>query len=175
MSLLEQQNFLAKLYTDAQIRRDFLSEPKIIGRKYLLNDTEIQELIEIFPDEIEVFAESLFHKRLREVEKLLPMILEEMGDEFEKNFENFTRNFIPKTIKKHLEDASEFCKFLSKQKDLSELTLEIVKFESAKLDFYGYGKKLVVKSFWFDVKSKQKLIRKRMRIWIRFGNKEYFI
>ncbi len=86
MSLREQQNFLAKLYTDEQLRRAFLSEPSKIGEENYLNETEITEISEMLPEEISFFAESLVLKRLRQVEKFLPLTRKVCGDEFQRLF-----------------------------------------------------------------------------------------
>ena len=49
MSLLNVQNFLARIYTDENLRREFLSAPEVIGKANNLNETEIAELAEVFP------------------------------------------------------------------------------------------------------------------------------
>ena len=49
MSLQKQQNLLAKLYTDAEFRRAFLSEPEKIGAENDLSEREIAEIAGIMP------------------------------------------------------------------------------------------------------------------------------
>ncbi|MGI9054354.1 MAG: hypothetical protein ACR2F2_00995, partial [Pyrinomonadaceae bacterium] len=137
MSLLEQQNFLAKLYTDEKLRRDFLSEPSKIGQENYLNEIEIAEITEILPEEISFFAESLFWKRLREVEKFLPLTRKVSDDVFQKLFREFSQNYNPQTIKKHLEDANGFCLFLQQNNSVSEIVKNTAKYEQAKLKFYN--------------------------------------
>lgn len=185
MSLLEQQNLLAKLYTDENLRRHFLSAPKKIGRENNLTDCEIAELTAILPFELTFFADSLVWKRLREVEKFLPLTKEFAGEDFTKLFKDFSQNFNPQSIKKHLEDAFEFCAFLENSKFVSDLIKNTARFEQAKLVFFGYGKTFVYRKFQFDMReiSRQGAkrqskypIRKTFAIWLKIGkrNVHYF-
>ncbi len=185
MSLLDQQNLLAKLYTDENFRREFLSEPEKIGRENFLNEKEISDIKEILPGEINAFADSLFYKRLREAERLLPLTRKILEDSFENYFREFSSVFNPKSVKKHLEDAFEFSAFLQK-KDFETLWInDLAKFEQAKLEFSGFGKNFVVKSFDFDIrgifliKNETKIElkkRKTFAVWLRIGKKiKHFI
>jgi len=187
MSLREQQNFLAKLYTDEQFRRDFLSEPLKIGAENYLTESEIAEISEMLPEEISFFAESLSRKRLREVEKLLPLTRKLLGDDFQHFFHKYSQFYNPQTSKKHLEDAIEFCNFLQKSDSVSEISKNTAKYERAKLKFYGDGKQLVVCVLSYDVREiSQQSANKtnintnkktKIAIWFRVGKtvKHYFI
>lgn len=179
MSLQEQQNFLARLYTDTELRRAFLSAPEKIGRENNLNEKEINELAGILPDELNFFAETLFWKRLREVEKLLPLTRKFSGKDFGSFFRAFSQTYNPQTVKKHTEDAIEFCKFLQKS-NASEIAKNVAKFEQTKLEFFGYGKRFAVCTLDFDLREisrkdakAQSEIRRRktIAVWLKIGNK----
>ncbi len=114
MSLLEQQNFLAKVFTDENLRGKFLSEPMNIGKENNLSETEIEQIQQLLPEQIKFFADSLFYKRLHEVEKFLPLTRKVLDKKFEIHFREFANEFLPNTIKKHLEDAVEFSEYLRK-------------------------------------------------------------
>lgn len=169
MSLLEQQNFLARVYTDENLRRVFLAEPQKIGEKNDLTESEINEILEIFPDEINAFAESLIWKRLREVEKILPLTKQNLGANFTELFREFAPTFNSTSVKRHLEDALEFAKFLQR-KNIAPLAKDIAKYELAKLVFYALRKNLVVRRFNFDVQTEQP--KKHLKIWLRICNRE---
>jgi hypothetical protein len=169
MSLLDVQNFLARIYTDENLRREFLSAPEVIGKANNLNETEIAELAEVFPDELNSFAESLFYKRLREVEKFLPLTNQVLKQNFEKQFRIFADSYLPSTVKKHLEDAVEFCSYLQKNKSASDIAKNTAKFEQAKLEFFGFEKPLVVRIFDYDIKTNKK--RKHLAVWLRIGKR----
>jgi hypothetical protein len=184
MSLLKQQDFLAKLYTDERLRRDFITSSLKIGSENGLSESEIREIREIFHEEINFFAESLFRKRLNEAEKLLPFTGRILKSDFEKLFRDFSQNYQSQTIKKHLEDALEFCRFVQKSGSVSRIGKDAAKYESAKLRFFASGEKFVFCRLTFDIheisnfnKNVESLdlskISKKTKfvVWFRFGRK----
>ncbi|MDQ3180463.1 MAG: hypothetical protein M3Q33_08085 [Acidobacteriota bacterium] len=182
MSLLEQQNFLAKVFTDENLRGKFLSEPMNIGKENNLSETEIEQIQQLLPEQIKFFADSLFYKRLHEVEKFLPLTRKVLDKKFEIHFREFANEFLPNTIKKHLEDAVEFSEYLRKTE--TTWIKDLIGFEQARLIFNGYGKRFVFKKFRFDVKEILKISRQNAKpqnvrknisfaIWLRLGNKIY--
>ena len=178
MSLQKQQDFLARLFIDEGLRQNFLSAPEKIGAENGLNESEINDLQIILPEQISFFAESLFWKRLREVEKMLPLTKEFLDANFVELFREFAENYNPNTVKKHLEDAIEFCKFLAKA-GVSEIVKNVAKFEQTKLEFFGYGKRFAICRLDYDIKeiSREgaKAQRKTFAIWLKIGNKiKYF-
>lgn len=180
MSLLEQQNLLARLYTDENFRREFLSEPEKIGKENSLNEQEIADIKDILPDEIKAFADSLFYKRLREVEKFLPLTRKFLIKDFENYFKEFALEFNPKSVKKHLEDSIEFAEFLQTKNMEPFWIKDLAKFEKSKLEFSGFGKNFVIKSFDFDIRQIFRLNnetvnelkkRKTLAVWLKIGKK----
>jgi hypothetical protein len=180
MSLQEQQNLLAKLYTDAKFRRAFLSQPEKIGAENGLSEAETQEISEVMPEELEFFADSLFWKRLREVEKFLPLTRKVLDEDFPIHFREFSQSFNPQTVKKHFEDAFGFCRFLQKQK-ISDFAENTAKFEQAKLEFFGRERRFVICRLDFDFKNftlsddnpKFEIPerKKKIAVWLRIGKR----
>jgi hypothetical protein len=177
MSLHEQQNFLARLYTDENLRRAFALEPQKIGTENLLNETEIAELAAVFPEELDFFAASLVWKRLRETKKFLPLTEKILGADFEKLFRRFSQNYNPQTIKKHLADALEFSRFLQAA-NVSELAQTAARFERAKLEFFNGAQTLKICKLDYDIREIARdfpptaLKRKtKFAVWLRFGNR----
>lgn len=112
MSLLEQQNFLARIYTDPRVRDQFVSEPETVGLEYGLNPSEIDDLKTVAGDDIVFFSDSLIWKRLREVERLLPRTRKALGADFCSFFFKFAPAFNPQHTRKHYEDAVKFCDYV---------------------------------------------------------------
>ncbi len=176
MSLLDVQNFLARLYTDESLRREFSSAPEKIGKVNNLNEKEIAELTEILPAELNLFADSLRWKRLREVEKLLPFTKQVLAEEFEIYFREFAGKFLPATVKKHLEDAIQFAEFLQgKEKNWKK---DLAQYERAKLEFNNCDKNFIFKVFDYDIKEilrtgaqahREFKRKKTFAIWLRIG------
>lgn len=178
MSLQKQQDFLARLFTDESLRQNFLSEPKKVGLANDLSDTDIAELQTVLPEQLTFFADSLLWKRLREVEKFLPMTKKVLGENFKILFKEFSQTFNPTSVKKHLEDAIEFCKILQIKELEPVYAKDIAKFEQGKLEFHGCGKRFVWKMFNYDIKeflrnSQKSNLRKRitLTIWLKIGGK----
>ncbi|MEZ5346024.1 MAG: hypothetical protein R2681_10765 [Pyrinomonadaceae bacterium] len=174
MGLLEQQNFLARLYVDEDFRKRFAAEPENIGRQNKLTGSEIADLEMILPDEVEAFAQSLYHKRFREVEKLLPFARKSLVEEFGILFEEFSATYNPNSVKKHIEDAFQFCRFLSGNPRLSKSQKAAVRFEQAKLEFFGLGKSFVFRRFGGGIKTDNGK-RRRFGLWLRLGKREFII
>jgi hypothetical protein len=91
-------------------------------------------------EELDYFSKTLLTKRLREVEKLLPITRTHGGADFEPLFREFAATFSPVTVKKHFEDALAFLGFLEKRQ-LAAGVREAVRFELAKLAFLGSAKR----------------------------------
>ena len=171
MGLEQQQNLLARLYTDADFRRAFLSEPEKVGAENDLTGAEIGELAAIMPEELNFFAESLFWKRLREVEKFLPLTRKVLAADFTALFREFSQTFNPQSVKKHFEDALEFCLFLHGARDVSDLARSAAKFERSKLEFFGHEKRLVVCRLDYDLRMEVPEKKKVTAVWLRFGRR----
>ncbi len=154
MSLIEQQNFTARLFLDGSLRRIFLENAEKIGAENGLNGEEIEIIKQTLNRDFEFFADSLFFKRLNEVEKLLPLTRKVLGKkEFEKLFRAFAQKFTPQSIKKHLEDSIEFVDFLRSENTLEALWLnDLARFEQARLVFNGGGKHFVLRKFRHDIR-----------------------
>ena len=187
MSLLQQQNLLAKLYTDENLRAAFFSEPEKIGKEFFLNESEITEISEMLQEEISFFSESLIFKRLREAEKILPLVRESIGDDFPRLFREFAQLYNPQTVKKHLEDALEFCVFLQKHASVSEISKNAAKYEWAKLKFFNDSPPITICFLRFDVRkinnqnaltnNSNEKRKTKIAVWLRAGNtvKHFFI
>jgi hypothetical protein len=174
MSLQNRQNLLAKLYTDAEFRRAFLSEPEKIGAENDLSQAEIEEIATVMPEELEFFAESLFWKRLREAEKFLPVTRRALEADFTRLFREFSQGYNPQTIKKHLEDALEFCRFLQFE-NISEEAKNAARFERAKHSFFAFEKRISVCRLDFDLVRFQQTgvweAKKKTAIWLKIGKR----
>lgn len=178
MSLLEVQNLTARIYTDENLRLEFLAAPEKVGKQNNLTEKEIRDLAEVLPAELNFFADSLVNKRLRETEKLLPLTRKILEKNFEKYFREFANQYTPESTKKHLEDAVQFADFLQTKPIELFWARDAAKFERAKFEFHNFGKRLVFEIFDCDVRdfARQSAdapgeIRKKktLAIWVRFG------
>lgn len=133
-SLREQQDILARLYTDDRFRAAFLKAPDSFAERLGVSKAEGEGLANVAGGDVEWFAESLVSKRLREVRKMLPMTEQEFGaKEFARRFREFADQFSPTSVKKHLEDSLAFAKSLVKDPSIEGSERSMARFESLRL------------------------------------------
>ncbi len=113
---------------------------------------EATEIASSAGDEIRIFADSLIWKRLREVEKFLPITRRVLGDKFEELFRKHAEGFNPTTVKKHYEDAMELGHFLQQSNSVEHLVENVVKFETAKLSHFVEGRRVTVCLLRYDLR-----------------------
>lgn len=164
MSLQEQQNLLAKLYTTPELRDEFFARPHETGARFGMTEKESDDLALVVRDELEYFASSLIQKRLQEVEKLLPLTSRFAGGDFRSGFREFAATFVPNGVKKHLEDALAFCDFLAAR----EVVPEIARFERKKLAFAASDDRFACCLTSVDPVTGERT-RTRLAIWSRRG------
>lgn len=181
MGLLEQQNLLARLYTDAQLRDGFLENPDPTAAQLGLNKEEAAAIIAILPDEVTFFSRSLVNKRLREVEKLLPLCRKILGEDFARLFEEFAHTHNLKSIRKHLEDAIGFADWLINREGVAPMVRDAARFESTRHRFVSSGRFfsycLLAHDVRRDLNAKTPSSRRTLVVWFRLGGRvfNYFI
>lgn len=175
MALKQQQDLLARLYTDVDFQLRFLAFPLSFNEEFGLEAAEAESLARVASSEVRWFSESLVRKRLREVAKLLPLTKRAMGTEFDWRFLEFSAKFKPTSIKKHLEDALAFAdSVLSNPNDA--VAKSIVRFETARLRHNAFGRWLSICMLRHDPRSLPALdsgtdLRKGIGIWIAIGRR----
>jgi hypothetical protein len=173
MGLLEQQNLLARLYTDADLRGAFLENPDSAASEFGLTREEAASVAAILPGEVLFFSRSLVHKRLREVEKLLPLCRKFLGDDFARLFDEFSSGHNPTSTKKHLDDALAFTDWLLK-KEISPLTRDAARLESTRHRFFISNRSLSYCLLAHDFRhGRMTKPRKTIAIWCRFRSRVY--
>ncbi|MCW5958748.1 MAG: hypothetical protein KIS76_01225 [Pyrinomonadaceae bacterium] len=180
MGLIEQQKFLAKLYTDDTLRKSFIKDPAFTGSANQLSEIEIRELLSIIETEIECFAESLYFKRLHEVERLLYLTARELKHDFRTHFKVFSNTFIPDQVKKHLQDALEFSEFLESNSEIEPWVKDLAKFERCRLEFHNFERRIVAAQLKYDIRERSKdplasepALRRTFAVWLRAGNRTF--
>ncbi len=83
MGLMETQALLARLFTNAQLRRGFLEEPIATGKGFGLDAAEAETLARLDRREVEDFARSLLGKRALDARKALPLTARALGEAFD--------------------------------------------------------------------------------------------
>lgn len=109
MALANCQTLLAKLITDATVRKRFFADPVRVGLEFGLGPEEAARLALLSACQAEDFAGSLRKKRLGEVGKLLPLSrLVLTNAAFSELFHRHAARFSAVGVNKHRDDAVAF-------------------------------------------------------------------
>jgi hypothetical protein len=73
MELAQQQQILAQLYTNAELRRRFFTDPEATGQSFGLSPLAAQELAQISASQVRYFARSPSAQALKEVAQIFPV------------------------------------------------------------------------------------------------------
>lgn len=133
MSLKEQQDLLAKLYTDPDLQLEFAADPSTVLSRYEIGEDESESFSVLADVEIKFFADSLVAKRFREVRKLLSISANCLGPRFRECFVEFAPKYNPTSVKKHAEDATAFSQHLLEKTNLNDIERDAIAFESTRL------------------------------------------
>jgi hypothetical protein len=180
VSLLEQQKTLARLLTDPLFRERFLADPNLNGQSLGLSKAETDELVRVADRDLPMFAESLVWKRLKEVEKLLPLTGRIAGEGFRRLFFEFAPTFNSQAIRKHKEDAVHFCRFIEERHRDGPLG-DAARFERTRLTFFNEERRLAFCRSLYDLSTpardnagSTRKGRTAVAVWIRPGKKRVF-
>lgn len=174
MGLQEQQNFLARLYTDPELLAAFVSDPQhVAGTRGGLSQFDIEAIAPISLKEVGAFAESLFWKRFHEVEKVLPITARLLAHDFETLFREFSATYNPNSITKHLDDAIEFARYLRRSPTIAVHVRDAARLEGSRLTFFHRDRRIGFVLLRHDVRLPVPIRRWRAAVWFRFRGRVY--
>lgn len=166
------QPILAQLYTNAELRSRFFTNPELVGAELGLNTTQIQQLSLLSATEVNLFASSLKRKRLGEVRELLPMSAKALDKEFSRLFWQYAETYLPQGIKKHLLDAIAFATYIEKVDNIEpDWILDLVKYEKSWLEAAEPNRRLIIRRFRYAINRRdgnfQLFAQPSLSIWLR--------
>jgi hypothetical protein len=156
MGLAEVQVFLARLYTDPELRARFLADPTAAAVAAGLDADDVAGAAHVPPTQVRLFARSLLRKRLGEVAKLLPATRAAVGDRFARWFFGYAETTAPDGIDKHWRDAQAFAAYLLRMPELDELPMnarETLRYEAAWLRALDPGRRFQVRGFRYATRD----------------------
>lgn len=86
MALAQAQALLARLFTDARLRRAFFQDAIGVAKDFGLDDEDARRVATIDRREVEDFAKSLFGKRALDARKTMPLTARALGVHFNRLF-----------------------------------------------------------------------------------------
>lgn len=155
MGLAETQKFLARLYTDAGLRRRFFADPLRTGEEFGLGRDEARQLARLSERQVNFFADSLHAKRLQEVRDLLPLTVRALGTRAASIFRDYAETNLPRGLRKHREDAAAFAVYLAESGALggteSAWVADLARYEKTWLEVADMRRGFVARRFRRDV------------------------
>lgn len=176
MALAETQALLARLFTDAQVRRDFFSEPRETARRCGLTEQEAETFATLDRRQVEDFAKSLLGKRALDARKALPRTAKALGRDFDRLLSQAIDG--PPSPERHRGDAAALAGLLASQEDTDRPWIgELVRYEMTILLAARPGAVLLLRRFAYPVDDIARQLvagarvdvspRKRIGLWLR--------
>lgn len=150
MPLAHQQQFLARLLTDATLRQQFDTDPTATCRAAGLTDDDTAQVVVIAAADVNYFATSLIHKRRRQVEHLLPLTCCVLGSRFPTLFARYAATTVPHGVKRHQQDSLAFAEFLQSQ-DMGPQLIELARYEATWLKARNTKVRFITRYFKFPM------------------------
>jgi len=189
MGLIEQQQALAQLYTNADLRERFFANPQSVSRMLGFSTEVTQQLTGLSYKEIQFFAESLLRKRFNITRKLLPQTHRILGDLFRELFMEYANTQELTGIKKHYKDAYMFSAFVMKsaQNRIEESwVIDLLRYETASLKAADPSCRLILRWFRYPIqrlvgnlvrwgKTARPQIHPTFILWFRFPGRNRLI
>ena len=137
MNLETLQDFLARVYTDSELRKAFCNDGQATARHFGFDPKNASTLSAISARQVNFFAHSLIRKRLTAVAALLPLTRRALAIRFNPLFRFHAERFSLTGSRPYENDALGFCAFL-KETAKSELRqvewgLDALRFDEAQL------------------------------------------
>ena len=154
MGLAKLQGVLARLYTDAALRERFFANPEGVSEVLGLSSDEAQQLARMSAPQVNFFANSLKRKRLNEVHRMLPLTCRVLGKRFGALFRRYADTHAPSGVKKHLEDAIAFSRFVEQaaaEAGIEPWVVDLLRYEAAWLKVWEPTFRWMALGFGFPV------------------------
>ena len=154
MGLAKLQGVLARLYTDASLRERFFADPEGVSEVLGLSSGEAQQLARMSAQQVNFFANSLKRKRLNEAHKMLPLTCRVLGKRFGSLFRRYADTHAPSGVKKHLEDAIAFSRFVEQdaaKEGIVPWVVDLLRYEAAWLKVWEPSFRWMAIGFDFPV------------------------
>lgn len=149
MGLSQTQALLARLFTDAGLRRAFFDAPQETARGFGLSETEAEALARLDKREVEDFARSLLGKRALDARKALPLTAKALGKDFDRLFFEAIQG--PPAPRRHRADAAALAKHLVDSRTAPAWIVDLARYEMAFVAAARPGAFFLLRRFAFRV------------------------
>lgn len=166
MGATEVRRTLARLYTEAGLRERFFGNPLVVGRELGLDEAEASLLARLSASEVKRYADALHNKRLTGVSKLLPLTQRVLQGRFSAHFMRYADAHPDGEVEGHyFDDVRAFAAYLEKRLREERLgsgwTLDLLRFEAARLKVSDPARNFVARFFRHDISLLVKSVARR--------------
>ncbi len=155
MSLSDIEQILARLSADEELRARFVENPFALGRELGLSPSGTRQLRREAAARFDSFAATPRERRFVQVNKLLPLTHRVLRGRFTNYFDRYVAEHGPPAVERLFADVLRFAEYLEeKLKDDylgSGWTLDLLRFEKARVKAADPNRRLVVQTFRHDI------------------------
>ena len=184
MSLSDIDQILTRLSSDEELRARFVENPFALAREMGLSPSGARQLRRQAAERFDSFANTPRERRFVQVNKLLPLTHRVLRERFTNYFNGYVAEHGPPAVERLFGDVLRFAEYLEeKLKDDylgSGWTLDLLRFEKARVKAADPNRRLVVQTFRHDIsrlvrgiarKDKEALlevvVRRSIAVWWR--------
>lgn len=164
MGLSEIEQILARLSSDKELRERFVNDPFALGRELGLSPTSTRKLRRAAATRFDSFAATPHERRVVQVNKLLPLTHRVLKGRFTDYFDRWVAEHGAVSFERLFGDVFAFADYLEKKLTEEHLgsgwTLDILRFEKARLKAADPKRRFVIQTFRHDI---SRLVRGVMR------------
>jgi len=164
MGLKEIEQILARLSADEELRGRFVNDPFALGRELGLSATSTRQLRRAAAEQFDSLASTPRERRFVQVYKLLPLTHRVLKGRFTYYFDRYVAEHGAVSFERLFGDVLAFADYLEKRLTEDQLgsgwTLDLLRFEKARIKAADPKRRLVVATFRHDI---SRLVRGVMR------------
>jgi hypothetical protein len=164
MGLQEIEQILARLSADDELRGRFVNDPFALGRELGLSSTGTRQLRRAAAAHFDSLASTPHERRFVQVYKLLPLTHRVLKGRFTYYFDRYVAEHGAVSFDRLFGDVLAFADYLEEKLQEDQLgsgwTLDLLRFEKARIKAADPNRRLVVATFRHDI---SRLVRGVMR------------
>ena len=155
MSLSDIDQILARLSADEELRARFVENPFALGRELGLTPAGARQLRREAAARFNSFASTTRERRFVQVNKLLPLTHRVLGERFAHYFDRYVAEHGAVSVERLFGDVLRFAEYLEEKLEEDYMgagwTLDLLRFEKARVKAADPNRRLVVATFRHDI------------------------
>ena len=155
MGLSDIEQILTRLSSDDELRARFVENPFALGRELGLSAAGTRQLRREAAARFDSFAATPHERRFVQVNKLLPLTHRVLRERFTNYFSRYVAEHGPPAVERLFGDVLRFAEYLEEKLKEDYLgsgwTLDLLRFEKARVKAADPNRRLVVQTFRHDI------------------------